>query len=182
MSNSGSNINKWRQPSSSTMDPSKAWIRNMGPGTTNRLPKTHNNHRNIPVQYVKQPPKPANKSQSPPHTFKAKESSNTRELIDEAMIDLQNIHISNGLSKLLKKNDDRNKQSITMTYSQLMDTIQTMMKSAKETDKLEVTDGTSKKCLQPVYMDDEDVNDLMQSGHIKINNGKLLYKKPKSID
>lgn len=180
MSNSGSNLNKWRQPNSGSMDPSKAWIKNMGPGTSKRFPKTQNNHYNYPVQHVEQPRKPVNTFPAP-QTFKSRGTSSKQDPnINKAMNDLQNLRISNGISEVYKEKDNLNEQTITMTYSQLMETVQKMIEANEKTDKFEVSSGTSKKCLQPVYMDEEDINDLIKSGHISINKGKLLYKKSKS--
>lgn len=162
MNNNPNNLNKWRQPISSTMDPSKDWIRNVGVGTSKRS----KNRYNFPAQY-----------QNTPTRFSAKETLPAKNIVDEAVNALQNVQISNDIPKRSQKIRNFEEKETPMAPKQDKPE-QDETKAVKSKEQCYKESSSCGKHLHSVYMDDEALNEFMKSGLIQFINGKFVYKKP----
>lgn len=176
MSDSTTKFNQWRQLKSDTMDPSKAWIRNLGLGTTNR--RKFNKYRNAPVE-----------NPEPSRTPICTGITASNHMIDKAVNDFKSCKISSSTSKsksksksTIKPSQSKDGNTLTLTQAQLMEIVQRLLEAArKENEPLEaVTSSGSREFLHPVYMCEKDFKSLMESGHIVSAQGKFQYKNQQS--
>lgn len=162
---------QWRQSKS---EPSRDWIRNRGPGTTNRrkftnycnAPPSNNvvNYQNAPTfNNGRQAPRPLNKFPSA-NNYQAsmKKTSDYHNIVDGVVEGFKTWSLVDGAF------ESNNGRSST--------------ESSSSSDRMERKSEHRQKKYFPVLMNEEDMNNFMRSGHIKIKGGMLIYKKNHRID
>lgn len=181
MNQNPQNFNKWRQPNSAKMDPSMAWIRNVGVGTS----KGSKNRYNIPAQNWNAHKNIVNHSNAPesasePERLNTQEAPTARDIVDETANALEHVQISNDIPKRSHKIVNMEEKLIT-TRSKQEDTVQNVIiSSAKSKKERDIATESSELNLQPVYMDDVTLNELMRCGFIRFTKGMFMYQKPSS--